>query len=236
MTIKVQDKLISMIKQVAIALGHEMLSKLAFVGGCTTGLLITDPVTKESVRYTQDVDLIIDIIGYPAWTNFQDKLRVNGFRESLEDGPICRMLLGELKVDFMPIDPKILGFSNRWYSKGLETAQPHSIGDDITIRLLTPPLFVATKLEAYAGRGQNDPLGSQDIEDIVNLFDGREEVIGEIKQSDIDIRSYIASELGKLLKNPDFNRIIESHTRNSPGREQILYERLAEVCEVGINP
>jgi len=142
----ISESLALMIKRVAEALGPEMLSKLAFVGGCTTGLLMTDPVTKESVRYTQDVDLIIDIIGYPAWTTFQAKLRKHGFEESIEEGPICRMLLGELKVDFMPIDPKILGFSNRWYSKALETAQPYLIDDDLTIRLLTPPLFIATKL------------------------------------------------------------------------------------------
>lgn len=34
------------------------------MGGSTTGLLIIDEVTKESVRYTDDVDLIISVLGY----------------------------------------------------------------------------------------------------------------------------------------------------------------------------
>ena len=52
----IPEKLVTMIREVARALGDEMLSQIAFVGGCTTGLLITDPIARESVRYTQDVD------------------------------------------------------------------------------------------------------------------------------------------------------------------------------------
>ncbi len=49
---------------VAKALGDELLLQVAFVGGCTTGLLITDAVTKESVRYTEDVDLITHVVRF----------------------------------------------------------------------------------------------------------------------------------------------------------------------------
>ena len=49
---------------VAQALGDELLQQVVFVGGCTTGLLITDKATLESVRYTDDVDLITRVIGY----------------------------------------------------------------------------------------------------------------------------------------------------------------------------
>lgn len=38
-----------MIAMVAKALGEELLSQVAFVGGCTTGLLITDEMTKEAI-------------------------------------------------------------------------------------------------------------------------------------------------------------------------------------------
>ncbi len=223
---KIPEKLASMIKEVADALGTKMVSEIAFVGGCTTGLLMTDPIAKESVRYTQDVDLIIDIIGYPAWTNFQEKLRGIGFKDDMDGGPICRMKLGELKVDFMPIDPKILGFSNSWYKKALETAQYHQLTPDTQIRLLTPPLFIATKFEAYLGRGNNDPLDSNDIEDILNLFDGREELSKEIQEADYDIREYISDQINNLLENAYFQYTMESQTRNTPGRAKIIYSRL----------
>ena len=54
-----------MIITVAKALGDDMLKEVAFVGGCTTGLLLTDDFSKEAVRYTDDVDLIINVVGYP---------------------------------------------------------------------------------------------------------------------------------------------------------------------------
>lgn len=230
--ITVSEKLVSMIRKVANALGPEMLSEVAFVGGCTTGLLMTDSIARESVRYTQDVDLILDVMGYPAWVRLQDKLREIGFTESMDEGAICRMNLGELKVDFMPIDPDILGFSNKWYREALETAETHSIGEDVSIRLLTPPLFIATKLEAYLGRGGNDPLASNDVEDILNLFDGREELLEEIQQSRDEVRIYIARQIENLQENQYFRYTVLSATKNSPGRDKILYGRLAAVCNV----
>ena len=59
------EDLEQMLIMVANALGDEMLQQVAFVGGCTTGLLLTDKVTQEAVRYTEDVDLITRAIGYP---------------------------------------------------------------------------------------------------------------------------------------------------------------------------
>jgi len=52
---------------VAQALGAELLQQVVFVGGCATGLLITDKASLESVRYTDDVDLIAHVIGYAQW-------------------------------------------------------------------------------------------------------------------------------------------------------------------------
>lgn len=39
-----------MIVMVAKALGDELLPQVAFVGGCTTGLLITEEMSKYSVQ------------------------------------------------------------------------------------------------------------------------------------------------------------------------------------------
>jgi len=232
MTGHIYNQLLEMIITVAQALGDEMLNEVAFVGGCTTGLLLTDDFSKEAVRYTDDVDLIINVVGYPKWVAFQERLRTQGFRESAEDNVICRMRLGELKVDFMPDDKKILGFSNRWYAKGFTAAQPHKLNDDITIKLLTPTYFVATKLEAYLGRGNNDPQASHDMEDILNLFDGREEIIQEITTADTDVRNYIAQQIGQLLDNNDFGYAVQTTARGDREREDLIYERLEATREL----
>ena len=41
----------TMIKRVADALGPEWLAKVVFVGGCTTGLHITDSFTIDQIRH-----------------------------------------------------------------------------------------------------------------------------------------------------------------------------------------
>lgn len=52
-----------MILAVAQAIGEDMRRQVAFVGGCTTGLLLTDDYTREQVRHTDDVDLIVHVVG-----------------------------------------------------------------------------------------------------------------------------------------------------------------------------
>jgi len=194
------NQLQSMIFMVAKALGDELLQEVAFLGGCTTGLLLTDKITREAVRYTDDVDLITHVIGCPQWIRFQNRLKARGFKESMEDDINCRMRLENLIVDFMPDDENILGYSNRWYKQALKEAMPYPLQDGLTIQLVTPVYFIATKLEAYKGRGNNDPMQSRDIEDILNVFDGRKEILKEINNSPLNVKQSISKELKKLLR------------------------------------
>ena len=230
------EQLKGMIETVARALGDEMLNDVAFVGGCTTGLLVTDQVTKEGIRFTDDVDLIINVVGFTGWSAFQERLQERGFRANLVDDVICRMRLGELKVDFMPDDEAILGFSNRWYRRALETAQAYQLTDDIVIRLLTPPYFVATKLEAYKGRGNNDPLASHDMEYILNIVDGRPELVDEIRAAHPDVRLYIAEQFDELLAHDMFEYAIQGVLIGNADRVNIVFARLEAIQALkGIN-
>ena len=216
-----------MLRQVAEALGEELRDQVAFVGGCTTGLLLTDAFTREQVRSTDDVDLIISVMTYAQWQTFKETLKSHGFQEPSsmdEDMPICAMKLRELRVDLMP-DRDVLGFSNHWYPQALQTAEPVSLGGDLTIRVVTPPLFVATKLEAYKGRGEGDPLSSHDIEDILNLVDGRPELLDEVRAADSALQAYIAAELSELLGKDDFGYAVQSQAGDLD-REALLFERL----------
>lgn len=181
----VQGQLLYMLETVAEAIGDDLRDRLVFVGGCTTALFITDPITLEDVRLTNDVDLIVDLAGYGEWIELEEQLFGKGFTISPQDKVICRMRLGELIVDFMPDDERILGFSNRWYAQGIETAVSHPLTGELEIKHLTAPLFIATKLEAYRGRGGDDPLGSHDLEDVVIVVDGREELLAEVQTANI---------------------------------------------------
>ncbi|MGD9844736.1 MAG: hypothetical protein AB7F39_03560 [Variibacter sp.] len=229
----IQGRLKEMLTTVAVALGDELLARLVFVGGCTTALYITDPVTLEGVRATDDVDLIVDLAGFPAWAQLVEQLRQQGFSEAADENVMCRMRLGELKVDFMPDDEAILGFSNRWYAKGIETAVETSLDGAITIRRLTAPLFIATKLEAYRGRGGGDLIGSRDAEDILLVIDGRPELLDEVAAADGDVRSYIAEECKKLLADRDFDHFLEGNIRGPEGRADIVRDRFVALSKLG---
>lgn len=229
----VQGQLKNMLKTVAVALGDDLRARLVFVGGCTTALYITDPITLEGVRATDDVDLIVDLAGFAEWAELLDQLRKRGFTEAVDDNVICRMKLGELKVDFMPDDEAILGFSNRWYGKGIETAVPTELENSLVIRHLTPPLFVATKLEAYRGRGGGDLIGSRDAEDILLLADGREALVQEIADAETEIRTYIAEQITELLADQSFDHFLEGNIRGPAGRADIVYERLVALTRSG---
>lgn len=223
------DQLRWMIETVALALGEKLLTKMAFTGGCTTGLLITDEVTKEFVRYTNDVDLIVEVVGYADWAALQAQLIERGFSLNPEDTVICRMRLGELMVDFMPDDPAVLGFSNRWYKQAFAKAVDYPLMHNLDIRLLTAPYFIATKLEAFRGRGKNDPLTSHDLEDILNIVDGRSILLEELKCAEENVRRYIAEEIACLLDHEEIDYLIQGTVPGDSERAEIIFERLESI-------
>lgn len=229
----VKGQLLQMLQTVAEALGDDLRERLVFVGGCTTALFITDEITLEDVRATDDVDLIVDLAGYSEWAKLQEQLRQKGFMESQDDTVICRMRLDDLKVDFMPDDPDILGFSNRWYAKGIETAISHQLTAALTIKRLAPAVFVATKLEAYLGRGQGDFFASRDLEDILLIVDGRPEIVAEIQGADEDIRQFISSQIAALMKDRDFDHFLEGNIRGPEGRVDIVRDRFLAISKAG---
>jgi len=218
---------IDMLSRVATALG-DLLPEVVFIGGCTTGLFLTDALTKEHVRYTDDVDLIVHVGSYIELNKLIENLRRKGFRESMEEDVICRLMLGQLKVDFMPDDEKVLGFSNRWYRDAMKTARDYTITEQLTIKLVEPVFFVATKLEAYLGRGHGDVLVSHDIEDLINIFNGREEIVEEIQAANGELRQFISHELKKLLDDSNFEYVIQNAAGDSK-REKLVFDRI-EAC------
>lgn len=186
-----------------------LLDQIVFVGGCVTGLLITDPASAP-VRHTLDVDVIVEAASYVEFVVLEQRLLALGFRESRAEGaPVCRWASGDLLLDFMPVDPCILGFSNRWYVPAFAHSQSMSIGGH-NIRVITAPYFLATKLEAFRGRGKND-FSSHDLEDIVTVIDGRPELVDEVHRAPADLQKYLSNELGALLSSRDFLDALPGH-------------------------
>jgi hypothetical protein len=197
-----------------------LLDQIAFVGGCVTGLLLTDPAAAP-VRPTLDVDAIVAIGSYAEFILLENRLRELGFRQPHTEGaPVCRWMSGDLILDLMPTDSSILGFSNRWYGPALENAQRAKIGD-YEIRVITAPYFLATKLEAFHGRGKND-FSSHDLEDIVTVADGRPELVDEVHLAPADLQKYLSDEVKDLLSNRDFLESLPGHLLPDAASQQRL--------------
>lgn len=223
-----------MLKTVADALGEALLQRVAFVGGCTTGLLVTDALAQSELRYTADVDLIVQIVGYAQWHQLQSQLRQRGFSDVMDhQAPICALGLGSLRVDFMPDDEKLLGFCNRWYKQAYEAAQLYELDPTTHIRLVSPIYFLATKLEAYKGRGAGDPLTSQDIEDVLILLDGRRTLTHEVMAGPALLKRYFAESFQDLLGISSMGHAIEAASHGDADRESRLYKTIHSIIEIG---
>ena len=199
-----------------------LLGDLVFVGGCTTALLITDTAAAE-VRPTYDVDAIAEITSYSDYEKFSERLRQLGFAADQSEGaPICRWSHGDMRLDVMPIDEKILGFSNRWYKPAMESAQTVQLANDLSIRVVTAPLFLGTKLEAFKGRGKNDCFASHDLEDIIAVIDGRTSLLDEILHAPKELKVYLAREIQKLLGRQEFMDALPGYLLPDPASQARL--------------
>lgn len=222
-----------MLRRVAVALGPTLAAEVAFVGGCTVGLLVTDRIVREGIRFTEDVDLIVHVTG--NWQRLERVLAARGFHSSPHDTVICRKRLADthgdtLIVDFMPDDPAILGFGNRWYAAALEHAATHVLPDGVAIRVVSPPYFLGTKLEAWRGRGNNDPLASRDVEDILNVVDGRPALRDEFAGAEPALRDDIREGIAGLLGHRDFIYAVQSAVGGNRQREELLFRRLEDLA------
>lgn len=104
----------------------------------------------------------------------------------------------------MPTDESILGFSNRWYPAAVASALSTALPSGRRINLISAPAFLATKFEAFDTRGKSDVLISHDLEDIVNVVEGRSMIVEEITAAESALRAYLAMKFRELSRNPDF--------------------------------
>jgi hypothetical protein len=226
-----------MIKHVAERLGP-LRSKVVFLGGSAVGFHITDSAEPE-VRATRDVDIIAEAASLVAYHRLEKTLIELGFFQKIqEDDPICRWYIDDVIVDFMPTDENILGFSNRWYLPAIKNSVTIVLEPNFEIRLVTAPYFLATKLEAFFGRGEGDYLVSHDMEDIINLINGRVEILEDTKNSEAELKEFIINSLQGFLDEKLFLEALPGHLlpdQASQGRRSIILERIKKIVELGSN-
>ncbi len=221
-----------MVERVAAALGP-LREQMVFLGGCATGFLVTD-AAAIAVRATRDVDLIVEATSRTAYHRLEGRLSRLGFEHDASEGaPICRWTLDDLVVDVMPTDSFLLGFTNRWYPEAIRSSFKLTLATGLEISLVSPPCFLATKLEAFHGRGHGDFAASHDIEDLVCVVDGRVEIVEDVRASDEALQAYFRDQLERLLGDDRFLSALPGHLPSdsaSQNRLPLLRRRLAAIA------
>lgn len=210
------------------------------MGGQVTELLVTD-VTLVQVRATSDVDVVVSVSTRVSYRRFEERLVGLGFRQDTSEGaPLCRWSTpsGET-VDVMSSEAQILGFSNRWYAAALDTSRPFQLADDLTIRIPSSPVFLATKLEAWKDRGGNDPMSSWDLGDVISVVAGRPELPGEVNEAPRGIRRWLARSFDSLLAHSDIEYAISGTLRYSapsPEALDLVLNRMRSIRDLLTDP
>jgi hypothetical protein len=104
----------------------------------------------------------------------------------------------------------------------------------IRIKVLPAPYFIATKIEAFHQRGAGDFLLSRDVEDVVAVLDGREEIVKEAKLAETELLGNIREQLRQWIGNRDFLDALPGLLPPdvaSQARVSIILERIKMIIE-----
>ncbi len=225
---------LAMIRHVAGRFGH-LRERVVFLGGAATALLITDSAAPD-VRITTDVDVIVEIASKGDYYRLSESLRAAGFTEDISEGaPVCRWIVDGVVVDVMPTVEEILGFSNQWYPQAMQCATVQVIAEDIAIRIVTAPYFLATKIDAFYSRGNGDFIASPDMEDIITLLDGRPEIVEEVIAAPEEVQEFLSRTFGEFLHNRSFLDALPGHLLPDQASQQripILMKRIQAIATI----
>jgi len=200
---------------------QDLNNEVVYVGGRIVGLLVTD-VLEDDVRPTFDIDVAVEITGIIAHYKLEDRLDSLGFKP--EGGINCRYVHGDTIIDVMHTDGKLQGLSTSWYQDGFTNAITVNLKKDKSIKILNSVYFIASKLEAFYDRSykKQDYLDCKDLEDILNVVNGRPELIDEIINSESKVKNYISKFIKKLINDPRWFDAIKAIARQERSRIVVL--------------
>jgi len=192
-------------RKIAMALG-ELNEKVVYVGGAVVSLYIDD-TSAEDVRPTKDIDITLEIFTLGELEKLRQLLNQKGFFQSSEDNVICRFRFEEIKIDVMATKPIGWAPANPWFEAGIGSPVAIDI-DDITIKILSLPYFLATKFAAFSDRGRKDPRTSHDFEDIVYLLNYTSYLKPAVLNADKEVQVYLKQAFLEILDSPILHEAI----------------------------
>lgn len=199
----------------AVAQGLDDLNeRVAFVGGGAVAGLYADDPASDDARPTMDVDCVLQLGTINDLYTLEEELRIRNFQHDTESGIICRWTykkwIQDIAVDIMSTDERILGFSNRWYAKGMDNKIKYELPNGYRIYIFPVTYYLATKLEAISSRGGNDLRQSHDFEDFIYVLNGCTTIKKDLLSiSDDELHLYLADKFHTLRNNSNIEECIE---------------------------
>ena len=219
----------NMLQTVADGL-RELKEEVVFVGGAVAELYVSDPAASD-IRPTDDVDCVIELSTSTEHNKLEENLRNKGFANDTSPGaPICRWVYNGIRVDIMPTDYDILGFSNRWYAEGMGSKIVKTLQDGTEIYVFPPEYYLAAKFEAHNNRGGNDLRQSHDFEDIIYIFENCPTVVEDIGNSTPVVKEFLKEACQGLLVKDNLTEGIESALPF--GSDSDSTERIIEIIDI----
>jgi predicted nucleotidyltransferase len=215
---------IKVVEKVAISL-EELNKEVIYVGGAVVSLYVTDE-GAEQPRPTKDIDISVQISTYAQMEELREKLALKRIYPALSEKVMYRYSFEDILIDFIPFEQTPLGPTNSWLKPGFEKAYPVNIGE-LEIKILPVSLFLATKWEAFKGRG-GDPRVSPDFEDIIYIIDNNKELVADVRNANKDVQEYLKEMSTEILDHPYRNEIIECHINpfTVEERRAVIVEKL----------
>ena len=199
---------------VAAELG-DLAGRVVFIGGAIAPLLQTDPPFPRA-RVTSDVDGVIASASYADYERLRVELTERGFRQGTDAKHVHRWVSPSgIPFDLIPAGSHVGGSGNPWDVIALETAVQLEIGNGVTIRHVSAPVFLAQKWAAHHDRGRDDPLTSHDLEDILALLASRPGIAEEIAAAPEPLREYVGQQARAFLDSRDAEDLLAAHLNNA---------------------
>lgn len=187
----------------------DLRKDVVYVGGATVAMYKDRPASDA--RITDDVDIVIELATYSGYAAIEEKLRQRGFENDITSKVLCRYKINGIIVDIMPTEENVLGFKNHWYSEGFKNSIEYPISDSETVKIFKSVYFLASKLDAFNDRGNNDGRLSSDFEDIIYILNNRSTIWNEMENAPGNVKDYLRAEFSQLLNNDYFDEWISAH-------------------------
>ena len=102
---------------------------------------------------------------------------------------------------------------------------------------MSAPVYLATKVTAFRGRGRDDYYGSKDFEDIIALIDGRAKLAAECESQSADLRLFLRDWAAGFLALGRHRDYIAGHVSRGGGddRWQLVISRLRALAALRLD-